>query len=96
MRYNITERFNFKIAGIVSFPLEKVATPGNGSIYGIELNGDVGYDNVKEGFFAGLSYGVLFPFSALDHPPPIFNDNASLPGGASTAQTLQARFVLKF
>jgi uncharacterized protein (TIGR04551 family) len=96
VRYNVTDRFNFKIAGIVSFPMEKVATPGNGSIYGIELNADVGYDNVKEGFFAGISYGVLFPFGAMDHPNTIFTDPLSFPGGASTAQTLQMRFVLKF
>jgi hypothetical protein len=76
-----------------------VATPGNGTMYGIELDGDIGYEN--EGFFAGLSYGVLFPMSAMDHPEALgaygqagtATDNT---GEAETAQTFQMRLVLKF
>jgi uncharacterized protein (TIGR04551 family) len=96
LRYNITERFAFKAAAIMSFANVPVSTPGNSSVYGIELNGDLGYSNVKEGFFAGLSYGVLFPLGALDHPTTISEFGTEANPGASTAQTFQARFVLKF
>jgi hypothetical protein len=72
-----------------------VATPGNEALYGIELDGEIGYRNEKEGFFAGLYYGVLFPLAALDHPIDLFPNEAT-GGGASTAQTFQGRFVLKF
>ncbi len=94
LRYNITERFGFKVSAISSFALIPVATPGNKSMLGIELDGDVGYSNEKEGFFAGLSYGVLFPFGGLDHPLAIFPNETQL--NASTAQTFQARLVLQF
>jgi uncharacterized protein (TIGR04551 family) len=94
VRYNITERFFFRAQGVVSFAPRPVATPGNSSFYGVELDGDVGYSNEKEGFFAGLSYGVLFPMAALDHPISLFP--TELVNNASTAQTFQARFVLKF
>jgi uncharacterized protein (TIGR04551 family) len=95
VRYNITERFFFSAAAIGSFAHKSVATPGNEALYGIELDGEIGYRNEKEGFFAGLYYGVLFPLAALDHPLDLFPNEAS-GGGASTAQTFQGRFVLKF
>ena len=94
IRYNITDRFAFKAAVVTSFALVPVATPGNSTFYGIEVDGDLGYSNEKEGFFAGLSYGVLFPFAALDHPIALFPEETS--NGASTSQTLQGRLVLKF
>jgi uncharacterized protein (TIGR04551 family) len=94
IRYNITERFAFRAQGIVSFANVPEATPGNGSMYGIELDGDLGYSNVREGFFAGVSYGAFFPLSALDHPVAIFPNETN--NGAGTAQTIQGRVVLKF
>jgi uncharacterized protein (TIGR04551 family) len=94
LSYNITERFGFKIAGIMSFANIPVATPGNSSMYGIELNGDIGYSNKEEGFFAGISYGVLFPFAALDQPVTLFPNATNTSAG--TAQTLQTRLVIKY
>ncbi len=94
--YKITDRFAFRAQAVMSFANKAVSTPGNGSLYGIELDGDLGYSNVKEGFFAGLSYGVLFPLSALDHPTTITEFATEANPGASTAQTLEGRFVLKF
>ena len=94
VRYNITERFFFSAAAIGSFAHRSVATPGNESLYGIELDGEVGYANVKEGFFAGLYYGVLFPLAALDHPLELFPNETNV--SSSTAQTFQARLLLKF
>lgn len=98
VRYNVTDRFWFRAQGVVSFANKPVATPGNSSLYGIELDGDVGYSNEKEGFFAGLSYGVLFPMAALDHPNDGSIGEFVLEGdpNASTAQTFQLKLVLKF
>jgi len=96
LRYNVTDRFSFKAQVITSFANVPVATPGNSSIYGVEIDGDLGYSNVREGFFAGISYGVFFPLNALDHPSnlPVFANETQT--GATTPQTVQGRFVLKF
>jgi uncharacterized protein (TIGR04551 family) len=100
MRYDITDRFSLKVAVITSFALKPVSLPGNDPFYGLELNGDVGYHNDDEGFFAGLSYGVLFPFSGLNRPSalfPITNANGITEAGdAKTAQTIQFRTVFKY
>ncbi len=95
LAYDISDRFRLKVATVISFANVPVSTPGNGTMYGVELDGDLGYHNDDEGFFAGVQYGVLFPMGALDHPGSIFpNDNES--GDASTAQTFQFRFAVKF
>lgn len=97
LSYNVTERFGFKAAGIASFSNVPVSTPGNdfsGRMYGIELDADVGYSNKEEGFFAGISYGVFFPFGALDHPVEFFPNEVN--NTPSTAQTIQARLLIKF
>jgi uncharacterized protein (TIGR04551 family) len=99
-RYDITERIRMSAQSVISFANVRVATPGNGLMYGVELDGDLGYHN--DGFFAGISYGVLFPLGALDHPADNFDqggpgfgygDNA---GDASAAQTIQTRLMLRF
>ena len=96
MYYNLTSRIRFKAAAIMSFANVLVSTPGNGSLWGVELDGDLGYHNDKEGFFGGISYGVLFPLSAMDHPSTLYTTHAEEQGTASTAQTIQMRLVLKF
>jgi uncharacterized protein (TIGR04551 family) len=93
LRYDVNDRFYAKAQMVMSFANVPVATPGNAAMYGIELDGDIGYNNVKEGFFAGFSYGVFFPQAALDHPTLIFGNTVA---ATSTAQTFQGRFVLKF
>jgi uncharacterized protein (TIGR04551 family) len=95
--YELTGRIRFKAAAIVSFANVPVSTPGNSSLWGVELDGDLGYHNDREGFFAGLSYGVLFPLGAMDHPADdeLF-PNTEDQGDAGTAQTIQMRLVLKF
>ena len=72
-----------------------VTTPGNRSLWGAELDGDLGYHNEKEGFFGGISYGVLFPLGAMDHPSALYAKGTEQ-GSATTAQTIQMRLVLKF
>jgi uncharacterized protein (TIGR04551 family) len=95
MYYNLTSRIRFKAAAIVSFANVIVSTPGNAALWGVELDGDLGYHNDKEGFFGGISYGVLFPLSAMDHPNALFSTPEEQ-GSASTAQTIQMRLQLKF
>ncbi len=95
--YELTSKFTVRGSGILSAAHRPVSTPGNSTLYGVELDADVGYEN--NGFFAGISYGVLFPFAALDHPTSAafpFGDTTSNGGGAGTAQTIQSRLVLQF
>ena len=98
--YRFSDRFGFDLAAIVSFANRPVATPGNARMYGVELNGDIGYRNEDEGFFAGVSYGVLFPLSALDQPSNLgFGDAQSgqeHDPDADNAQTLQTRLIIAF
>jgi uncharacterized protein (TIGR04551 family) len=106
LQYDLTKSIMFKVANITSFALRPVATPGNSTMYGTEFNGDLGYNGDR--LFAGFSYGVLFPFSALSHPDtdPLLggpgypygpdangNDNT---GDGGTAHTIQMRVVLGF
>jgi uncharacterized protein (TIGR04551 family) len=91
--------FRAKGAGIVSFANVPVATPGNSEMYGIELNADFGYE--KNGFFAGIAYGVLFPLAAMNHPTAGAQDGPGFgfgtnAGDAETAQTIQSRLILSF
>lgn len=104
--YDVTKSITFKIANITSFALRPVATPGNDKAYGTEFNGDLGYSN--GGMYVGVSYGVLFPFGAMNHPPDDTNDpnqkfgftgpNMELDNvkDAETAHVIQSRFVLSF
>jgi uncharacterized protein (TIGR04551 family) len=107
LQYDITKSIMFKVSNITSFALKPVSTPGNGSVYGTEFDGDIGYNAGH--IFAGLSYGVLFPFSALAHPvDDILNGGAGFnygtapdgvsvnQGDAGTSHTVQARLVLTF
>jgi len=100
LKYHLTDEITGQAAAVVSFANVPVATPGNGSMYGVELDLDLGYQSDR--FFAGLAYGILLPMSALDHPANMtdqggpgfpFDGNS---GDAGTAQTLQARLILKF
>jgi uncharacterized protein (TIGR04551 family) len=99
LRYDITDRFRMSFQSVVSFANVKVATPGNGKMYGVEMDGDIGYHH--EGFSAGIAYGVLFPLGALDHPADDvgggpgfgYGDNS---GSADAAQTIQTRLMLQF
>ena len=100
LAFDITKSIMFKVSNVTSFALKPVATPGNGLVYGTEFDTDVGYH--EGGLYAGISFGVLFPFGALAHPV----DDPTLGGGgfgygthtgdASTAHTIQTRLVLSF
>lgn len=107
LQYDITKSIMFKVSNVTSFALKPVSTPGNGSVYGTEFDGDIGYNGNH--IFAGLSYGVLFPFSAMAHPvvtgeeggPGLgygtdANGQTNAKGDPGTAHTVQARLVLTF
>src|SRR5439155_20941998 len=103
--YDVTRSISFKVANITSFALRPVATPGNDKAYGTEFNGDLAYSS--GGLSVGISYGVLFPFAAMNHPgdttDPIQKFGFTGPNGeadnvkdASTAHVIQSRFILAF
>jgi uncharacterized protein (TIGR04551 family) len=104
LQYDVTRSITFKVSNITSIALHKESTPGDGRIYGTEFDGDLGYN--ANGMFVGVSYGVLFPLSAMDHPDlnpsdpnPPYGHSTTMPnnlGSASTAHTIQSRFVLAF
>ncbi|MGE0548948.1 MAG: TIGR04551 family protein [Kofleriaceae bacterium] len=106
LQYDITKSIGMKVANITSFALKPVATPGNGRMYGTEFNADLGY--TSGGFNIGISYGVLFPFSAMSHPQDNLVTNAMYGfgvdpitgetniGDPGTAHTIQTRMSLTF
>jgi uncharacterized protein (TIGR04551 family) len=99
VQYDITRSITFKVANVTSLALKKVATPGNDRVYGTEFDGDLGY--AGNGLFVGISYGVLFPLGAMGHPDTVagYSDPTTMAtntGSASTAHTIQSRFVLAF
>jgi uncharacterized protein (TIGR04551 family) len=69
-----------------------VSTPGDELLYGFEGDVGAGYRNTAEGFYAGLTYGVFWPFGALDRTAVWGQDAA----GASAAQILRASLAIKF
>ncbi len=100
-QYDITDRIRMTIQNVTSFAHRRVSTPGNGLMYGIEMDGDLEYHN--DGFSAGIAYGVLFPLGAMDHPQdnelaggPGFQYGEGNIGDAETAQTIQMRLMLQF
>ncbi len=100
LQFDIIKQVSFKVANITSFAAKPVATPGNGTVYGTEFDTDIGYH--EGGLYAGISYGVLFPFNALAHPA----DDTTLGGAGfgygtntgdgTTAHCVQTRLVLQF
>jgi uncharacterized protein (TIGR04551 family) len=100
LSYALTKDIGFRGQSVISFANEPVATPGNGGMWGVEFDGDVGYNT--DTFSAGIAYGVLFPLSALSHPEdvggetsPQFGYGANI-GDATTAHTIQTRLSVKF
>ena len=96
--YDIIDALSARVDVIYSIANRPVAYPGNSFNLGLEIDGAVMYKNEKEGFYAGVFYGVLFPKlgdqSALSIPGEIYG--AQFKQDADVAQTLQARLVVKF
>ena len=99
LSYELSRSVGFRVANITSFAMKEVSTPGNSRMYGTEFNGDLYYSS--GGFTTSFSYGVLFPFAALNHPADelggtMFGYDPENQGDASTAHTIQMRLILKF
>jgi uncharacterized protein (TIGR04551 family) len=69
----------------------RVSTPGNSLSYGIELDLGLNYRNAADGFYAGVTYGVLWPMGALDRGIGA----ASLGGSSWTTQDASAAQVFR-
>jgi len=105
--YDFTKTIGAHVANITSFAMKPVATPGNSTTYGTEFDGDIGYDNGT--LFAGIQFGVFFPFGAMQHPVDDPNGGGTFgfstpdpqtgvanTNDAGTAYAIQTRLVLKF
>jgi uncharacterized protein (TIGR04551 family) len=82
-------------AFIYSLAPVPVSTPGNAISYGLEMDLSLGYRNLSENFYAGVVWGVFWPFGALNRPGDIFQ-NADGAGNASAAQILRGFMGVKF
>lgn len=91
--YDIVDNFGARVDIMYAMAHKPVGYPGNSYNLGLEIDAALLYKNEEEGFYAGLVYGVLFPFGALNFPASIFGQFAN---EASTAQTFQARLYVKF
>jgi uncharacterized protein (TIGR04551 family) len=106
MSYDLTRSIAMKVANVTSFALKPIATPGNSSVYGTEFDADLGYSH--GGLFVGISYGVLFPMSAMRHEPDNLVSGETFGWGTDpdtgeanvgdpgTAHTIQTRLVLQY
>ncbi|MSP60108.1 MAG: TIGR04551 family protein [Myxococcales bacterium] len=91
--YDIIDSLSARLDVIYAIANVPVAYPGNSINLGVELDGSVMYHNDAEGFYAGVSYGVLFPLGALNIPGEIYPGYGK---EAEAAQTFQGRLVVKF
>jgi hypothetical protein len=94
-----TRQLGLTGAVIYSMAQVKASTPGDGRSYGIEMNVGVNYRNTGEGFYAGLTWGVLWPLAALDRPAT-HADGTTFWGpdaaSGSAAQILRTFFGIRF
>jgi uncharacterized protein (TIGR04551 family) len=99
VQYNITEAIGGKLSVIYSSALETSSTRGKASPLGLEFDVDLFYFST-DNFHAGLSYGLLIPFSGMSD----LGDD-ELPGGelaadhdkdAEIAHRVMGRLVLFF
>jgi len=77
---------------IYSMAQVPVSTPNNELMYGLEMDVGAGYRNTAEGFYAGFTWGVLWPLSALNRSAPLWTN----PEDASVAQILRVYLGVKF
>ena len=77
---------------IYSMAQVPVSTPGNDLMWGLEMDVGAGYRNTAEGFYAGFTWGVLWPLGALNRPFPLWTS----PEDASVAQIVRVSMGVKF
>lgn len=95
--FDLAQGRQLGVNGTVIYSLAQVpvSTPGNSLQYGLEMNVGVTYRNTAEGFYAGMTWGVLWPFGALDRPSPLWSDGQGA-GNADAAQILRGFLGVKF
>ena len=96
IQYNLVDSFGARLDMIHSVAHKPIAYPGNDPNLGVELDLNIFYKNVEEGFYAGLQYGVLFPLAGLDRPAEIPGIGTTYEADAEVAHTVQARMMVKF
>ena len=92
--YDVLDNFTARADVMYAMAANPIAYPGNSYNLGLEIDASLMYRNEADGFYAGLSYGVLFPFDALAIPSSIYGSQFA--HGAHTAQTFQGRVAVKF
>ena len=93
--YDIVDNFGARVDLMYAIANRPVAYPGNSYNLGLEIDAQLMYKNEEEGFYAGLVYGVLFPFAALGLPAAIYGQQFAKES-PDIAQTFQARLIVKF
>ncbi len=93
--YDIIDNFGARVDLMYALANHPVGYPGNSYNLGLEIDGQLMYKNEEEGFYAGLVYGVLFPFAALGIPGDIYGTQYQK-SSPNIAQTFQARLIVKF
>jgi uncharacterized protein (TIGR04551 family) len=93
--YDIIDNFGARVDIMYAMANKPVAYPGNSVNLGLEIDAQLMYKNEEEGFYAGLVYGVLFPFAALSLPEAIYGSQYAK-DSPDIAQTFQARLIVKF
>ncbi|MCA1664741.1 MAG: hypothetical protein LC659_10805, partial [Myxococcales bacterium] len=93
--YDIVDNFGARVDIMYAMANRPVAYPGNSYNLGLEIDAQLMYKNEEEGFYAGLVYGVLFPFAGLGLPGSIYGAQYAKES-PDIAQTFQARLIVKF
>jgi uncharacterized protein (TIGR04551 family) len=93
--YDIIDNFGARVDIMYALANRPIGYPGNSYNLGLEIDAQLMYKNEEEGFYAGLVYGVLFPFAALGLPSDIYTPQFAK-ASPDIAQTFQARLIVKF
>lgn len=93
--FDLQQTRQLGIAGsfIYSVAQVPVSTPGNALGYGLEMNASLLYRNTGEGFYAGITWGVLWPMGALNRPVSIWAGEAA---DAKAAQIFRGFLGVRF
>lgn len=95
--YYFTDNLGIRGDVIGSFATNPSLTPGKNNVLGLELDATAFYQ-VDEGFHFMLKYGLLIPFSGLNHTMErgVTQANLNSFGTAKTASAIQAFFGIDF
>lgn len=91
--YDIIQSFGARFDIIYSVAHRPIGWPGNSPNLGVELDLEAYYKNEKDGFYASLVYGVMWPLGALARPAAIYPNSPLDPGAA---HTFQGRLFVRF